>query len=212
MDDETSRQAALRRAGNYYGLAECYVEHERKPFNPVVFMGVSGSGKSVISRSLFSDGVVISSDAVRKEMVDIPAGEHVYVEYGRGIYDEDMTVRTYRALAERAAAAAAEGKRVVVDATFLTASQRQTFYRACTEARLNPFFVYCFADEQVLRERVGARMTEGTDLSDAHGAVLERQLATVEEPVELPFFRVMRLDTDQEPAVIRKALTSFLDR
>ncbi len=212
MDDEVSRQAALRRARNYYGLAECYVEHERKAFNPVVFMGVSGSGKSVISRSLFPDGVVISSDAVRKDMLGIPAGEHVYVEYGTAIYDSDMTGRTYRAMTERATAAAAEGKRVVVDATFLTAGQRQGFYSACIEARLNPFFVYCFADEQVLRDRVVARMTEGTDVSDAHIAVLERQLAHVEEPVELPFFRVMRLDTDQEPAVIRKALTSFLGR
>jgi predicted kinase len=200
----------LRRAGNYYGLAACYVEHERKAFNPVVFMGISGSGKSLISRGLFPDAVVISSDAVRKEMLGMPAGEHAYVEYGRGIYDSEMTARTYRAMTGRAMAAAAEGKRVVVDATFLTADRRRAFFDAAVEARLNPFFIYCFADGQVLRQRVGARMAEGTDLSDGHIAVLERQLAIVEEPVELPFFRVMRLDTDQEPAVIRKALTSFL--
>ncbi len=210
MDDEPSRQAALRRARNYYGLAECYIEHERKPFNPIVLMGVSGSGKSVIARNLFPDAVVISSDAVRKGMLGIRPAEHAYVEYGRGIYDPEMTERTYRAMTEKATAAAAGGKRVVVDATFLAAAHRQAFYDACITARLNPFFIHCFADEQVLRERIAARMIGGTDISDAHGDVLERQLAVAEEPVELPFFRVMRLDTDQEPAVIGKALNSFL--
>ena len=76
---------------------------------------------------------------------------------------------------------------------------------------LNPFFVHCFADEETLKQRIGRRIAEGRDLSDGHVAVLERQLLTAEEPVELPSFRVLRLDTTGEkPEDIQQALRRFL--
>ena len=100
---------------------------------------------------------------------------------------------------------------MVVDATFLASSRRIEFYEACVEAGLSPFFVYCFADVGILRERVRKRMAEGADVSDGHISVLERQLQAAEAPDELPFFRVLKLNTgDDEAAGIRKALRLFL--
>jgi uncharacterized protein len=225
LPDEAGRQAAGRRARDYYLLAEHYVRlgehyarlggryakgHEER-FNPVVFMGVSGSGKSTIARGLFDDAVWVRSDLVRKKIAGVPAEKHAYVEYGDGIYDSGATDKVYRAITEEVTAAAGRGQRVVVDATFLAASRRLEFYEACTRKGLNPFFVFCFADESTLKKRIGERMAEGKDVSDGHIAVLERQLQAIEEPVELPSFRLLRLDTTEEPqGAIQQALRRFL--
>ncbi len=211
LPDEPGKQAAERRARDYYLLARHYVEDRDRPFNPVVFMGVSGSGKSAIAQGLFDDAILLRSDIVRKEMAGRPAEKHVYVEYGAGMYTEEATAQVYRAVTRQATASAGRGQRVVVDATFLVSSQRLEFYEACLREGLNPFFVYCFADKETLKSRIVRRMAAGKDVSDAHIGVMERQLQTVQEPSELPSFRVLRLDTTEDKAdVIQQALRLFL--
>ncbi|OPY69685.1 MAG: hypothetical protein A4E57_01055 [Syntrophorhabdaceae bacterium PtaU1.Bin034] len=209
--DEEGRRAAVRRAKDYYGLARHYVDDHGDIFNPVVFMGVSGSGKSAIANGLFPDeGVVIRSDEIRKEIAGLSVNRHVYVDYGEDIYGPGMTETTYRIITERAVSLAKKGKRVVADATFLTSLHRLRFFEDCLRETLNPFFVYCLADEETLRERVLQRMKDNTDISDGHIAVLERQLQTMEEPRELPSFRVMKVNTRDKPEIIRGVLKSFL--
>jgi len=209
--DQAARHASIRKAREYFGLARYYLGQGGSPFNPVVVMGLSGSGKSVIAKDLFPDGAVLRSDEVRKALAGVPAEEHVYVEYGTHLYGPDITERTYRTMMEETVVRARKGERVVVDATFLTAALRLEFYERCVGEGLNPFFVYCFAHEAILRRRVNQRMAERRDVSDAHPAVLERQLVIAEGPDELPFFRVMRLNTGTDrPETIRKALRLFL--
>jgi predicted kinase len=148
---------------------------------------------------------------VRKRAQGLSPRAHAYAGYGQGLYDPSITEATYREMTREALAAARSGKRVVVDATFLFAGQRQAFHDACKAAGLDPFFVWCTADASVLRERVARRTREGGDISDAHPAVLEGQLCDMEEPAELPSFRVMRLDTGRDtPEAIRQSLALFL--
>jgi aminoglycoside phosphotransferase family enzyme/predicted kinase len=209
--DEAERRAAVRRGREYFLLARYYAEQPQTAFNPVVFMGVSGSGKSAIAEGLLAGSLVLRSDLVRKEMAGVEPHEHLYVGYGAQIYGDDMTQRTYLAITQAAVDSARRGQRVVVDATFLARSQRAGFYEACLGAGLNPFFIHCFADGSVLRERVRLRTAQGTDISDAHISVLEQQLRTSDEPDELPSFRVFRLNTGEETVeTIRKALRMFL--
>jgi predicted kinase len=84
------------------------------------------------------------------------------------------------------------------------------FYDACIERELNPFFIQCFADEAFLRERIVARMQDGSNISDAHLGILDRQLQEIEEPFELPFFRVLRLNTEEAVHKTAGALSEFL--
>jgi aminoglycoside phosphotransferase family enzyme/predicted kinase len=210
-DDPAGRDAALRRAKDYYGLAQHYVEHAGAPFNPVVLMGVSGSGKSELARDLLPGAVVLRSDEVRKRLAGVPASAHVYVDYDSGLYDPATTIRTYRAMTREAVAAAEKGKRVVVDATFLASGLRKEFYETSVREGLNPFFVRCVANEHILRERVQRRMEGGADVSDARLDVLERQLRIGPDADDLPSFRVMKVDTgDDEPETVRRALRLFL--
>jgi len=210
VEDEAARKAAMRRAEEYYALAEYYIKGTSPRFNPVIFTGVSGSGKSAIAADVFPGAVWLRSDTVRKEISGMDAKEHAYVEYGTDIYDHDATLKTYQVLAERAVREAAAGQRVIVDATYLAAAQRVPLLNACVNAGLNPFFVHCCAAEPVLKQRIEGRMSEGTDPSDAHMAILERQLSAREEPEELPFFRVMKLNTEEDLEDIRKALREGL--
>ncbi len=138
--DRAGREAAIGRAGNYYGLAQYYVEHARSPFNPVVLMGPAGSGKSAIAEGLLPGASVLRSDEVRKRLAGVPAAAHVYVDYGSGLYDPAMTQETYRAMTQEAVAAAAKGKRVVVDATFLTSRAQAGVLRELRKGGSEPVF------------------------------------------------------------------------
>ena len=206
LPDEKEQGRALGRAREYFALADHYMRSDGTHFNPVVFMGVSGSGKSAIANGLIPDAVLLRSDVVRKESLGQKPDRHSYVEYGTGMYDEEITRRTYHLLLQRAVEEARGGRRVIVDATYLKEEQRLAFFGACCAAGLNPFFVHCFAPERVLRERIQKRLAESTDVSDGHPSILEKQLSIEEEPKELPCFRVFALNTDEDLGTIQRAL------
>jgi aminoglycoside phosphotransferase family enzyme/predicted kinase len=211
VDDESLRATAAIRARNYYLLARYYVEDCNRSFNPIVLMGPSGSGKSTIARGLIPGALVIRSDEVRKDIMGLRSGAHAYADYGEGIYSPEITARTYRTMTDRAMTAMGGGERVILDATFLRSEERAALVRESLKRGLNPFFVYCTADPATLRKRVEKRRSVGIDASDAHAKVLEEQLRIAEEPSELPFFRVMRLDTSgTQMSSIQSALRLFL--
>ena len=210
LQDGAKREESLKAAREYFRLAKFYIDHAGQPFNPVVFMGVSGSGKSTIAKDLGSDSVVLRSDEVRKAMTGVDKRSHRFAEFGTDIYSNSLTRDVYCALLERATDEAKAGRKVIVDATYLKKNQRRHFYETCIEKGLNPFFVHCIADERVLRERIKERLEEGSDVSDADINILERQIQDMEEPAELPFYRVLRLNTEAELHHIIGALKEFL--
>jgi aminoglycoside phosphotransferase family enzyme/predicted kinase len=210
LPEGPEKEGAFRVAGEYFHLVEFYLNYHARPFNPVVFMGLSGSGKSAISRDFASQWVILRSDEIRKTMSGIRKGEHQYGEFGEGIYSSALTRDLYCNLLERAIENANQGKRVVVDATYLRKNQRRNFHQTCVDKGLNPFFVHCVAGENVLRDRIQKRMQEDSDISDAHIGILERQIQDMEEPVELPYYRVLKLNTEAELHNIINALKEFL--
>ena len=210
LEDGVRRQESLRTAKEYFRLAEFYVRYAGRPFNPVVFMGLSGSGKSTIAKDFGSDSVVLRSDEVRKTMAGVNKREHHFAEFGTDIYSDSLTRDVYCALLEKAIDAVKSGQKVVVDATYLKQNQRRYFYETCIGKGLNPFFVHCTANESVLRDRIMKRLAEGSDVSDADFNILERQIQDMEEPLELPFYRVMRLNTEAHLHHIVGALKEFL--
>jgi uncharacterized protein len=210
VDEARERELATERARNYFYLADYYIRYARKPFNPIVFMGLSGSGKSTIARGFAADSVILRSDEVRKNVSGVKESEHRYGSVGEDIYTPEMTRQIYCALLDKAVNYAREGQKVIVDATYLKAGQRKDFYDSCIEKGLNPFFVHCFASEAILKERIIARMEDGKDISDAHLGVLEHQLKHLEEPDELPCFRVLRINTEDAIDNIVNTLKEFL--
>jgi aminoglycoside phosphotransferase family enzyme/predicted kinase len=209
-EDLDTKQRGLKMATDYFKLAEHYIRDDRKPFNPVVIMGLSGSGKSTIAKDITGDWIILRSDEMRKRAAGVKKGEHMYSEYGEKIYSDEMTREIYSLLLDKATRYVLDGHRVIVDATYLKSTQRMSFYNACIERGLNPFFIQCFANEAFLRERIVKRMQNGADVSDAHLGILDRQLEEMEEPFELPYFRVLRLNTEEAVHKTAGALKEFL--
>ncbi len=137
-EDREAAGAAKRRAADYFSLAGYYMGQARSVFNPVVLMGPAGSGKSAAAKGLLGDALVLRSDEVRKRIAGLKAADHVYVDYGTGLYDAGTTHRTYRVLTHEAVAAGREGRRVVVDAAFLTSDLVRQFYDACMAGGSTP--------------------------------------------------------------------------
>ncbi len=167
VEDASERERAVARARDYFGLAGHYISHFKRPFNPVVFMGLSGSGKSTIARDFSPNAVILRSDEMRKEITGVGRGRHAYSSFGEGIYTPELTDRIYCLMLERAVECARMGRKVIVDATYLKAEQRRDFHETCIAEGLNPFFIHCFAGETVLKDRIRKRMEAGTDVSDA---------------------------------------------
>lgn len=210
LPDSPEKEVSLRAAQNYLSLARFYIEYDRKPFNPIVFMGLSGSGKSTIARKFAGNSPILRSDEIRKVITGVKKEEHRFVEFGSDIYSNSISKDVYRTLLERALSEAKQGKRVVVDATYLKRNQRRELYESCITNGLNPFFVHCAAAESVLRDRIKRRIEEGHDVSDAHAHIIEQQIKEMEEPVELPYYRVMRLNTETSLHNIVSVLKEFL--
>lgn len=208
--EEGAQQVARVKGRNYFDLAEYYIKYALTPFNPIVFMGLSGSGKSTIARRFSPDVEIVRSDEVRKDSLGLSRDTHAYSPVGEGVYDPALTQQIYCALLDKAVGHGKAGRKVIVDATYLKAKQRKHFYDSSMAKGLNPFFVHCFASEDTLRNRITQRMQEGKDISDAHLAVLEHQLKHLEEPDELPSFRVLKINTEDALNNIVSALKQLL--
>ncbi len=91
------RDAAVRMAARYFDLALSYAA---RPANKTLILvaGLMGTGKSVLARALapLVGAEIIQTDAVRKEMLRIPASEHRYEEFGQGIYSADISAEDLR--------------------------------------------------------------------------------------------------------------------
>ncbi len=149
--------------------------------NLVVVFGLSGSGKSFLSRILHEElGYEwLRSDVVRKEMMGISPEQKAKAEFGKGIYTEDITRRVYREMVRRAKELVAEGKRVVLDATFLKRWQRDLV----RENFEKPLFILASASEEEIRRRLSNRR----DVSDADFSIYLKQKEVFEPPEEVEY-------------------------
>ncbi|HEY5513004.1 MAG TPA: AAA family ATPase, partial [Geomonas sp.] len=150
----------------------------------IITCGLMGSGKSALARELaFELGLTLErSDLVRKELAGRPPTGREAEGYQQGIYRAESTEATYQALLQRAGAALAAGRSVIVDATFRLASHRDAF-RAVAERLGAPFFVLeTRCDQGVIRERLEGRRLEPGEVSDGRWELFPSQLAEFEAP------------------------------
>jgi aminoglycoside phosphotransferase family enzyme/predicted kinase len=142
----------------------------------IVLAGLSGSGKSSISRVLAERWGLerVSSDETRKRLVgvarDDTAPSHAY--------EDTVSQAVYERLGREAGREVTGGRSVIVDATFRRSTDAQAFVRALRSAGAltSTVTLACTAPLETLRERVQARSERGG--SDASIDILETQLAS----------------------------------
>jgi aminoglycoside phosphotransferase family enzyme/predicted kinase len=172
--EEGKAGAIARSAERYFQLALDLLA----PSKPVVVCtgGLSGTGKSMLARSLAPDlqpvpgALVLRSDVERKAMFGVAETKPLPPD----AYTAKVSAEVYGLLNDKAARIARAGHSVIVDAVFAKAAEREAVKHAMhgTGAEFRGLFLT--ADLQTRIARVGGREA---DASDANAAVARQQEA-----------------------------------
>jgi uncharacterized protein len=174
------RASSLAEYRAYVGLA--HREIGRNEASITITHGPSGSGKTTRSQALLeaTGAIRVRSDVERKRIFGLNATAHSHSAVGSGLYNAATTTGTYNRLSELARTIAQSGYRAIVDATFLTRTQRDLLRQTASQLGVPFAILDCSAPAAILRERIVVRIQKGGDASEATLDVLERQLATAE--------------------------------
>ncbi|AEH45952.1 aminoglycoside phosphotransferase [Thermodesulfatator indicus DSM 15286] len=193
---EKVREEALEGARRYFDLAYLYAEGV--PWLIVIF-GLSGTGKSTLARALKETLLAnyYNSDIVRKKLLGIKPEEHHYEPFGKGIYSEEFTQKTYEAMARYAAQDIRRGRDVILDATFRAKNLRKLVFDAVKDLKVNILFVQCMAPDEVIKARFEERAKKGGEPSDGRWEIYVKQKEVFEPPIEIPEDKILLLETTQ---------------
>jgi uncharacterized protein len=164
------RAAAEQSARDYFALARQLIAPAKPKL--IAVGGLSGSGKSLLARTLAADiapapgAVVLRSDVERKALFGVDETERLPQEG----YSTEATAKVYATLAQKARRVIAAGHSAVVDAVFARADEREMIARAAEGVAFRGLFLT--ADLAVRTARVGGRTG---DASDADASVARSQ-------------------------------------
>jgi uncharacterized protein len=158
--------------------------------------GAVGTGKTTVAATLAQriEAVVIASDRVRKHTLGLEASERAPADS----YTPKHKARVYAGLLDRAEAALASGRDVVLDATYGSRRERQAV-REWASCRAVPVrFVESQCAPDVARARLARRAAAGSDASDAGPALHAPSLAGFEPLTEWPAAERWAIATDTD--------------
>ena len=184
-----AREKRSRDARSYADLAREALQAAKPKL--VAIGGLSGTGKSLLARTLASEilpmpgPVVLRSDIERKAMFGVAETETL----PKSAYTAEATAKVYATLAAKARRVVASGHSAIVDAVFAQPGERAAIANAAGSADFAGLFLT--ADLQSRLERIGARTG---DASDANAAVVQEQ-----EKFELGRVNWARVDASGTP-------------
>ncbi len=172
MPQQEKQKAALFARG-YFNLAGFYI----RPFPTLIVMiGVTGSGKSYFAARLAQQigAVIFSSDAIRKQIANVPLDEHHFDLFDTGLYSSENTEKTYNELITRAEKALLKKQSVILDASFVKRKFRQEVFQLAKMIRADILFIECRAPNDEIIHRLNTRMKTGS-VSDGREEILIAQ-------------------------------------
>ncbi len=196
--DEKTKNESFNNAKRYFRLALRYAGGISKVPRLICFMGLSGTGKSTLSREFSKiEGIsYYNSDYVRKEYVCGIGAETKRLEpYGKGIYSKEYTERTYRALFRLAGRHLIVGEDVVLDATFLTREKRARLKEVARASGARLILTNCICPDDTAISRMEKRLESGKDVSDGRKEIYLSQKRGFEPPTNEEADVLINLDT-----------------
>jgi predicted kinase len=195
---EGERRRAAEQAARYFRLAHRLARRIRPRL--VVVGGLMGSGKSTLATNLAraARAPLVQSDRVRKALAGLAAETPQRVGFGEGIYSPEWTARTYETMLEEAADALADGRSVVLDATWSKAKWRAAARETAESSGALLVLVECVAPPEVMRRRL-SRRRPGTRPTDGRLELLEPQRAAFEPPTADEADRYLSVETTGDP-------------
>ena len=175
IDRAYSRRAAIiDDACAYFDLAKRLIRP--RPPLLVAVGGLSGTGKSVLARSLAPHimpepgAVLLRSDVLRKQLFGIDEKDRL----PEGAYRPEVTGQVYDILAERAGRAVAQGHSVIVDAVFSRDTERKAVLDVARGSNTHFIGLFLVADVRTRQDRVASRIGDASDAT-AEVARLQEQ-------------------------------------
>lgn len=130
----------------------------------VLVGGLPGVGKSVLACHLNDAGFSwVRSDVVRKRLAGLEPTQSGKADFGEGLYTTEWSDRTYAACLEQTDALLREGRRVVVDATFIRALRRRPFIELARRLSVPVQIMLCDAPAELVKARLDARTGDPSD-------------------------------------------------
>jgi predicted kinase len=178
----------------------------------VVVFGLMGTGKTTLAEALGEKlgWPVVHSDAVRKSLAGVEPTIPVVEEFGRGIYSETFSRKTYAEMLRQARQHLEEAPGVILDGSYKRAAERERVRQTAQEWGVRVVFVYCACPREIVRERLIRREANTTSISDGRLELLEFQqedfdsLTQADQPG-------LTLDTSRELREVLPDLEDFLD-
>lgn len=173
---QKEREEARETAGRYFDLAcTCAVRLEKPAL--ILMAGLVGTGKSVLARNLASrlGAEILQMDALRKELLNIPATDHHYAEFGQGIYSDEISRRTYAEALDRAEGILKKGKPVIIDASYKRRGERLKAKSTAERLHVDFYVIECLCPEDVLKDRLEKRLSEAGEASDGRWEIYQAQ-------------------------------------
>ncbi|MEK7679353.1 MAG: AAA family ATPase, partial [Deltaproteobacteria bacterium] len=207
--EEKDRFASYISSLLHYRLAGLYAQGGFRPVL-VIVRGLSGSGKSTVAEAVSNalNAVLLSSDVIRKKLAGAAPGKHRFEGFKKGIYSEDMTEKTYSAMAEKAFGQLASGRNVVLDATFSKTRFVQDAVDAAKGAGADLRILECACADDIALERISKRLERANrkkgPVSDMRPRLFRLQKKGFES-ISLPCIPVATSRTTDE--CVRHALT-----
>ena len=195
--ESEERSELLGEFKKYLTLATSFIQLS----HPALFImhGLSGSGKTTVSQTLLESlgAIRIRSDIERKRLLGLSQSTRTDPQQTSFVYSDSSTQATYDQLERLARHILQSGFSVIVDATFLKQTWRETFGTLAKDLSLPYFILDICASEATLRERVKHRLQTKHDASEADVSVLEGQLFQDEPFSSTEQLSVLEVSTEQ---------------
>lgn len=179
------KETAIRSAVDLLDLALASAEGPRAM---LIVCGASGTGKSTLAAMLGEHLAfdILSSDVVRKRLAGVEPSTPAAASYNQGIYAPEFTNRVYASLLAEAKRVLNTGTGVILDATFGQRRQRQLAVETAEQADVEPLFIECRADKDVIIQRLLRRGHDSERVSDATAEIYLAQIKEFEPLDEIP--------------------------
>ena len=170
------KESATSKAKRYFHLARLYATEGYRPCL-ILLCGLTGAGKTTVANAMAAevDMKVISSDIARKKLAHIPTSEHRFEEFGKGIYTEEFTEKTYSEMIKQAEFFLKKGISLILDATFQKSKHRQAAAELAKKSGAKFHIIECTASDDIIRQRLEKRAKEEGVASDGRWEIYIRQ-------------------------------------